>query len=457
MRPPRKKGYLNKLPFFRRPFSFYPCLVLIFLLPLISGCQSVLTVQPQVNSLVVARRFDRALQVLSEQKKGYGKNNELLYLLDEGLVLHFAGRYQESIGVFARAKLKYDELYTESLTRLTSSWVWNDYILPYRGEDFERVLINVFQALNYMALNDIESALVEARDTDAVLKKINFQYHENQRNVYAEDAFARFLMGILYEAGGRAPDLNDAFIDYVKAFKIYQSDYAHNYGVPVPSVLKENLLAAADWMGGAEGQEYGRILSGIPYQNFKQKSALAEIYVIHYQGLSPVKIEDSIVVPLPDGYMTRFSFPRYRDRIYDNTPKFVRVADSQGQEFTAQTELVENINGIAQKNLENRKLRTIAKGILRPAGKYLLEKTGEKAIEENSGREAGHWFRFFAILYNIYSEQADLRSWQILPAEIRLGRIQVPPGDYTVQLSQETLGKFTLKAGEKKFLFVRTN
>ena len=125
----------------------------------LSSCAGVINVQPQVNGLAIAGRFDQALQVLDDPTK-YGKNNQLLFLLDKGLVLHMAGRYEESTSVFEEAKLKYDQLYTESISKISASWLWNDYALPYRGEDFERVMLNIFEAMNFAAVGDIEGALV---------------------------------------------------------------------------------------------------------------------------------------------------------------------------------------------------------------------------------------------------------------------------------------------------------
>ena len=59
-------------------------------------------------------------------------------------------------------------------------------------------------------------------------------------------------------------------------------------------------------------------------------------------------------------------------------------------------------------------------------------------------------------LYNVFSEQPDLRSWQTLPARIRVARLIVKPGAYEVSAGSESLGQVTLGAGEKKFFVVRT-
>ena len=197
----------------------------------LSSCASVMKVQPQVGRLTASGRYGQALGILDRQQAVYGKNNQLLFLLEKGMVLHRNGQYQESVAVFEEAKSLWEELYTASLSKITASWVVNDYALPYRGEDFERIMMNIFQALNFAALGDFESALVEARDVDSKLEVINGQYSPGQKNVYREDAFARLLAGILYESAGSYADRNDAFISYEKAYEAYAGDYReHDQG-----------------------------------------------------------------------------------------------------------------------------------------------------------------------------------------------------------------------------------
>ena len=429
------------------------CLLLGFFL---SSCATAPpSVQPQVNSLVVAERFDRALKILDDNAQSYGPQNQLLRLLDQGLVLHLAGKYQDSIAVFEKAKQKFDELYTQSVTQNAASWFWNDYALPYRGEDFERVMINIFQAINYALVGNIAEALVEARDVDSALTAINAAYRPDQKNVYKEDAFARLLMGILYETSGGDVDLNDAFISYEKSVEVYESD-KNDYAFAPPLLLKENLLAVAEFMGRAELEKYRRKFAGIHYPSLQARREKAEVYVIHYQGLSPIKTQDSFVVPLPGGLMTRFAFPKYDQRACEfRSMDFIAKAEGR-QLFATSTELGEDVERIAIKNLENRKVRVMFKAVARPAAKYALERAADQKIKRRHGEFAARLFRLGSSFYNIVSEEADLRSWQTLPAQIRLARLVLPPGSYEFSLDGKTLGTATMKAGEKKFFVVRT-
>ena len=397
-----------------------------------SSCASAPTIQPQINGLVIAGRFKPALKILEENKEQYGINNRLLYLLDYGLLLHLAGRYEESIPIFEEAKQIYDQLYTASLSKEAAAWLINDYFAPYRGEDFERLMINVFQALNYAALDNIEEALVEARDVDVKLGVINAQYKPDQKNVYKEDAFVRLLMGILYEASGTLEDLDNARISYQKALETYRNDFEPNYDLPAPSILQENI------------------------DELDQQKSQGQIYLIHYAGISPIKHQVSLPLPTPDGHLVALAFPFYDKRQYqESISDFKIVTSGDAQESQVTTELAEDIGAIATKNLDNRKARVIAKSVLRAGLKYWAEKNIENRIDKNHGEGSSDWFRYIGSLYNIASEQADLRSWQTLPDQIRLAKLSLDPGEYTVSCGAWAK-HVSVSAGQTKFLIVRT-
>jgi hypothetical protein len=88
-------------------------------------------------------------------------------------------------------------------------------------------------------------------------------------------------------------------------------------------------------------------------------------------------------------------------------------------------------------------------------GKYYLELQEERYLKEKFGEETTRWSRYLSNMYNVYSEQADLRSWQTLPAKIFIGRLLLPPGHYTFEINGEKLESLTIKAGQKEFLINR--
>jgi len=442
------------------------CAASLFCLLCISACSAYLTTQSRLGVLIDRQDYARADSLIGSKENAYGRNNKLLYLLDKGLVSHIAGDYTQSISAFERAKKEYDRLYTKSLTGIIGTWLLNDYAAAYRGEDFERVMVDVFQALNYAALDNLEEALVEARDVDSQLKLINSRYASGQTNVYKEDAFARFLSGVLYEAGGNSQGYNDAFIAYSKAVDTYEKDYTSSYGTSIPLLLKENLFAAAEFMGAEELSKCRSRYGNVKFESLSVKASKAELYFIQYNGRTPPKMEIIIPLVLPDGYVVSLAFPEYEGYLDPMTSSQFTAVSAAGRLFRAQAELVEDITAIARKNLADRKARVIAKALVSSAGKYFAEKTAEGRMKKEYGPDAGAGLRILSSLFNIFTNRADLRSWRTLPYQIRIARLVLEPGEYALSvtnfglgsqpLEKRELGRFRIKPGEKKFITLHT-
>lgn len=421
---------------------------------ILSSCASVPAVQGRVRNLAAKGDFDYAAQVLSRLKHGaYGKNNRLLEALDRGMIFHYAGRYQESIRAFEEAKRIHEELYTESLSRIAASWLWNDAALPYAGEDFERAMVNVVQAMNFIALGEYDSALVEARNASQTLQALNDRYPSGRKNIYDDDAFVRFLMGIIYECLGERQNLNDAFISYQKALELYDGPFRKNYEVAPPELLKENLLSAAGWMGAREAEHYQKAFSGTRMISREERRRKAEVYILYFRGQIVNKVSSGIVLPGMDGLLTRISFPRYRTGFKAAAAISARALGPDGQEQSILLERVHDIDAVARKNLDDRRLRILAKAVARPVTKQFLVEVLEDQVTDAAGKDAASLFRYAGNVYLLYSEQADLRGWETLPSEIYLGRLILPPGGpYRIFIGGTEFADFSLSEGDKKFM-----
>jgi len=387
------------------------------------------------------------------------------HYMEEGILAHFALRYKESNKSLSRAEQIMDELYTRSISKQTASFLINDNTIPYRGEDFENAMVNLFMALNYVGLGLGDEALVEARKVDNKLNVINSHYSEDNKNVYKEDAFIRFLMGVLYEADGED---NDAFISYRKAEEIYRTDYRQNYGISPPVLLIENLLSSAKAMDFIEElTEMQGQYGDVTFMSPAKKKAMAEMYLIHYNGLGPEKFEKRWVVPLPDGYLVKVAYPKFKERHYQIVRGVTTLKNlKSGVSYKFSTILMENIGSIAVKNLENRTGRIKAKAIARATTKYLATKAVSKKVKEKEGNLAGLLVQVAGNIASVATEQADIRHWRLLPAEIRVGRIAVPPGEYEGRISfvnasgatitSREIERFAVERGEKRFITYRT-
>ncbi len=416
-----------------------------------SSCATLPPMQSRVRRLVAQGDLEQAVLAFQRVPEGYGRNNELLSLLDRAMVSHYAGRYEASIQDFEQAKILYEEMFTRSLSKQALTWIWNDYAQPYRGEDFERAMINLFQAMNFVALGKIDEALVEARNVDLILKRFNQQYGD-QANVYKEDAFVRFLMAILYESTGRGYDTNDAFIFYRQSLELYAGDYAKFYNLKAPVLLKENLLSAARWMGSAEVARYQQMFPEVRLWSREERQRSAEVYVVLYRRMIANKVQSSIFLPGIDGYITRISFPKYRNVFQSEKEMMLEAKGPNGNVLNVPFEQAEDLNAIAKKNLEDRKIRIAAKAVVRPLAKQLVFKGIEDKINEKAGSPAGELAHYAGMAYIAFSEEADTRSWETLPAEIRVARLLLEPGTYEMSVDGELIETVIVVQGQKKFL-----
>lgn len=445
-----------------RPTFFLFILLGIFLF---FSCAPGIKHYPRINQYLLSQDYDSAYKLVKKNKGTYAERNAVLYYMDEGIISHFAGRYKESNRSFSKAESIMEELYTKSISKQVASFLISDNTVPYRGEDFERAMVNLFMALNYVGLGKWEDAVVEGRKVDSKLNLINSQYEEGKGNVYKEDGFIRFLMGALYELEG---EINDAFISYRKAEAVYRTEYLPNYGISPPTILVEDLLTSAHAMDFHEEMaEIKKEYPNVTFIDSARKKEMAEVYFIHYNGLAPEKVEKRFLVPMPDGFVVKIAYPKFVKRSYRISHGEITLMNlGSGRSYRFPTVLMEDIASIAVLNLENRINRIKAKAIARATTKYLASKGLSKVAEKEGGKLLGFVVQVSASIASVATEQADVRQWRLLPAEIRVGRSVIPPGEYRGRIrfvgsggsviSSREIAPFSVKKGEERFFIYRT-
>ncbi len=393
-----------------------------------AGCVSARMSDRSIDGLFRDGKYEEAAQHLEAGVKAQGENGRdlLLYLLDLGLALHSAGQFEASNRVFLQAdkvaEIKdYTSLAAESATLLTS-----DNIKDYKAEDFENVLISTYLAMNYSLMGDYENALVEAR---RVNRKLHLMVTEGQRK-YKQNAFARYLSGVIYEAEG---NFNDAYIDYKKTWELE----------PTFSGLGRDLWRMA-WLTGMSEEmdrwdsEFG--LSSDDHTEAKRlhpKNEKSEIIVLYENGISPKKVPDP-------GF---HSIPKFTQRF--NPVSFARV-ELDGQDL-ASTAVLHDIESTAIQNLDEKYAAIIARKV---AGIVAKEVVADQVSKRTNSPLLGELSRLAMYL----SDQADVRSWQLLPKDLQVVRIVVEPGTHTVKLrpvgASTPLSEKTVQVGKGKKVFV---
>jgi len=407
----------------RKIFVFSAALLLVINLVSCGGIH----VAQQVTNSTVRGDYDAALALLEKEKKQYSGANNILYYFERGALLQRTSDYKTSIQELNKAEQLIEELYGTSVSQAAASFLVNDMTMDYVGEDFEQVMVNVIKELDFLYLNQLQGALVEARKVNTRLVKLADKY--GKKAVYKQDAFARYLAAFAHEADR---DYNNAYIDYKLAYKAFKWYHQH-YGMPIPRLIKEDLVRLSRWMGFDDQyrqwrKEFGNDIPD-PGRRPRQRS---EVLLVVYDGIIPEKHTQFISVPIedPDGnpYTLKVAFPVFRPR--PNVVDCVRVGLPDGK--VAESELIEPLDAIAIQNLEQRIGLISAKAIARATAKYIAAYQARKMAGNNLLVDVA------TNVFTYVTEQADTRSWRTLPNKFHIIRFPLSAGKHDLEVRIKT-------------------
>ena len=406
-----------------------------------SGCATHSQRFAAVEEQVVAGKLDAALQALEKDRSGNSRD-EVLYLLNRAMLLRMQGQYAQSNEALEQAKRLIDELDAISVSEQAASLSINDTLQTYLGDDYERALLHAFAALNYLQQGRPDEARVEALQLDVALKL----RADAAGDGYVEDAFSRYLSGLVFEQLG---EWSDAMIAYRKAYRNYRAEQ-RDQGPPVPHSLKLALLRLAEHLGLRDELRTYRAEFGIErWPSLASLRDKGEVVVVIGTGLAPVKRSHSFGIFAPEvGVMVTIATP-----VYETRPQWVDTVQLTLGDIRLQAELVEDIDVSAQRALDAAMPAITARALARAVVKY---QAARQVQEQNEG---------LGLLVNIaglLTEQADTRSWSMLPQRLYLARRFLAPGRHDIALKivasdgrvlgQKRFSGVEVQAGRKIFL-----
>ena len=427
-------------------------LVMMVLVFAMVGCATYYQKTEQFHKYVQQGQFNKADQLLQNDTRGNNGKNALLNYLNHGYVTWAQNQYQRSNFFFGKAEVLIED-YINNLGLEILTYFSNPMIKPYKPEDFETVMVNYYMALNFIKQDKYNEAIVECKRINIKLNALNDKYPD-YKNKYQRDAFAHMLMGLFYEGNN---DYNNAFIAYRNALEIYETDYKEQFNMNVPRQLKQDLLRTAYLTGFQDEVQFYEDKFNTQYKY--NENPYGEVILLWMNGFGPIKGENSInfakVPNSREGYITlvnqeyglsyplyigdkddeeqdalkdlrffRVAFPKYIER----KPVFTNAhAVHNGKTYPLQ--LVQNINDIAFKSLNDRMVREMAQAIGRLATKKALEALADEH-DENIGTLIN--------IVNTLTEKADTRNWQTLPYSISYARIPLQQGENRIVLETFT-------------------
>ncbi|MDR3200680.1 MAG: hypothetical protein LBT68_04415, partial [Spirochaetales bacterium] len=266
----------------QKPYAALLCAGLF----LIASCATTTGTRfPAIDDAVAEGRFEEALSTVRTSREEdelsiYNAKNEIGFLLDRGLLAHYAGDYGASSKDLEESELLIEEAFTQSISdNFKSTMLKNSYEADYTGEDFENIYVNIFNALNYYHAGDIDNAIVEIKSLNDKLLYIRDQYEAQkeefleqagdflfgEETYYTKSALARYL-GLLFYRGIGKPD--DARIDAQEIGAAFEAS---------PSIYTNTLPPEL-------------VMRGETCDELEIPKGMARLNALCFTGLSPYKI-----------------------------------------------------------------------------------------------------------------------------------------------------------------------
>jgi tetratricopeptide (TPR) repeat protein len=398
-----------------RSLQVLPFFTVALLSAMLSGCASYSGRVDETRGLLVSNP-EQAVSKLELLAKEEGKD-QLMHMLDYATALQVADRNAESAKAFTAAERIADRKDYHSVSRIATSLALSEEMVQYKGDDFEHVLINGMNSINFLALGELDGALVEVRRVNEKLNKLKL----DGKKEFNQSPFAFYLGAILWEADLK---FDDAYISYADAYNV----------APSFRPLREDLVRSSiQAQRPEETEKWKKMFPEVQVKPEWRDRNRGEIVFVFQNGWGPRKW------PRPEAPR----FPQLLPVVNLVTSAVMTVwpngakEGSQPVHAPIQTTPLYVISDVAVKALEADYSRLVAS---RVAGVVA------KAVLADQLRQRDQLLGSVAWLAMNLSDRADLRQWSTLPHSFQVARVPVKAGKYTVDL--RAIGSSATKAEE---------
>ncbi len=446
----------------------------------LASCASTMTFQQQyveAGEYVAGRDFQSAGNVIESYKgTAYKEKDRVLFYLDTGMLYHYAGEYEKSNQALEMAERGIEELYTKSISKAVTSGVLNDNALDYSGEDYEDIYLNVFKALNYIALGDNEAAMIEIRRVHIKLNLLEDKYRtlieeyneseeaegqlEALQNRFHNDALARYL-GLLLFRDDRSYDsariegefFQDAFRTQSHLYNFTQPELPEVQPEPEMAHLSVMSFSGKSPRKMAETFYLDTVSNGVIITSVSQDEEYVE---------SMVGFNFLLIPGIGGGHHFKFEYPRL-EMMDSKVNRVVLLVDGVP---VRDIPMIENMQSIAREIFVIKQPLIIGKAILRTVTKGILKESGKSAMQDNmsddvGGLLAGMLLGIAADVAVDATENADLRISPYFPAFAHAVDIALPPGEHNITVEyyrdstliyRDNRGMMDLQPGQLNFV-----
>jgi len=445
-------------------------IILICIINLNMGCSSIIDARKQkqhyINTYYSGNVALAAKDFSEKSKDRSNTGDKLMWSLEAGTANYTAGEYQTSMREFEKSEAYIQDFDRRALINARAagteigSALSNPNALPYQGMHLDRVMLNVYKALNYFVLNNPDGAQVELRRMreaqKQVVKKFADEIRTSQKEIAAQvqknQQQSRSLgnqnTNISFNSIVKNPAVNEAYISSAnKANKRYGSlanpfvSYfsalgyliENNYGEALVDFRNlyrmdpDNQLIQRDYVSVAKriGSEIPIQLANVQPYKYPLNSKI--VYFILFNGRAPALKQEKFQIILPYVGYTGIAFPRYE--YFPVALSGLEVDYSYNNEMqSVSTEQVSDFDAIMSQEYHDRLPSMITRLVVSTMTKELASYAIVHAAKQRQSRSSGLEIGAYALtgIYKFLFNTADTKGWETLPKEVQIAHIPIP-------------------------------
>ncbi|WP_441000731.1 hypothetical protein [Fodinibius sp. SL11] len=395
-------------------------IVLLVFAGLITGCgsQKLMNGQKQMRSSFQSGEYEKADHIADSLKENdiYEAKDRVLYALEKGTINYFKGDYEQSVESYTNAEEYIDQFFSKSVKTGIGAFISNDTQLNYNGEVYEDVYLNAFKSLGYLKMNNFESALVEARRIAQKLSEAEQKYGEYASAMAESDTTEK---DITWEAG--TSNIHDSPLSHYLAGALY-AKAGEQDGARIEMDKLKKAINNHQAMPDSK-LEFDSTFTRV--QDPDQYNTM----VMAFCGKAPDKVDNSINTDINrDGKGVKIAIPK----LVMQPSNVAAIEAVINDTMSIELKIIEEMDKVARETFKIKKPIIVARATIRGVLKSAAQEGVSDAVEDEFGSVAGDVASFIGGKAREASEQADLRGWQTMPANIYTNVIKLPAGEHDV-------------------------
>jgi len=401
----------------------------------------------KVDTLIASGEYKRAAEFSDSQidKEDFYDIDNLLWYLNSGSSYAYADDSISSIKSFDNSEhlMKHfrEQLLANDISQTLKSTLLNDTTRPYKGTEYDGIMVNTYKAIEYMSKDDMSGARVEfnrAIDRQRRAKIFFNKMIQKEKDAIKQEEKERAKKGenftisdstLTNTLNSHYPNLHsfEAYPDFVNPMTTYLAAIfaqSQNDTSKAQTLLKESFFMMKD--------------NEDVKADFEGKRDKQMVWIIFENGQAPILKEFRVDFPM-------WIFSNNLSYISVALPKLIERSSAFSylnisvNDNNIKTKYLCSMENIIKTEFTKSYEATVRRAILSAATKAAISYTANKKSKNTDGELL---VNLVSALYQIASTRADTRIWSTLPKEFQLARFSRPSdGKITIYTPNNRLVK----------------